>query len=71
MNATTTKFINSTSNPNLRNPFETISLSNYNSLPSYFKSLTEELLYYHLSIKTTMTVTIDGNHVDITITMKD
>ena len=71
MNNTKTTFTNSTSNPNLRNPFESVPPSRYNSLPSYLKSLFEELLHYHSSIKSTTSITIDGEHVDITITMKD
>ena len=71
MKNTKTTFTNSTSNPNLRNPFEAVPPSKYDSLPSYLKSLSEELLHYHPSIKSTTTITIDGENVDITITMKD
>ena len=71
MSNTKTTFTNSTSNSKLRNPFEAVPPSRYDSLPSYLKSLSEELLRYHPSIKTTTTITIDGDHVDITIMMKD
>lgn len=66
-----THFANFSSVESLRNPFEVVQPQLYPDLPTYLRSLSAELLQYHPSIKTTMTVTIDGDHVDITITMKN
>lgn len=66
-----THFANFSSVESLRNPFEAVQPQLYSDLPTYLRSLSAELLHYHPSIKTTTTIIIDGDHVDITITMKD
>lgn len=65
-NSIKTTFINNTNIPHLKSPFQY--LPNSKTLPNYLKKLSTELLHYHPSITSTLTLTITNNQLHIITT---